>query len=91
MKTTMRDKVCQLIGKYQFLEEDFLDKAFLKASMGGGLAGFYSKLANLLAVCAAVSGRPEKLLEEDEPQQPRRTPARPPRRQVVRGLSGTGS
>lgn len=22
MKTTMRDKVCQLIGKYQFLEED---------------------------------------------------------------------
>ena len=22
MKFTMRDKVCQLIGKYQFLEED---------------------------------------------------------------------
>ena len=22
MKATMRDKVCQLIGKYQFLEED---------------------------------------------------------------------
>ena len=30
MKTTMRDKVCQLIGKYQFLEEDFRSKSFFK-------------------------------------------------------------
>lgn len=30
MKTTMRDKVCQLIGKYQFLEEDFRSKPFFK-------------------------------------------------------------
>lgn len=30
MKTTMRDKVCQLIGKYQFLEEDFRSKSFFQ-------------------------------------------------------------
>lgn len=68
MKTTMRDKVCQLIGKYQFLEEDFLDKAFLKASMGGGLAGFYSKLAESAQsdMCGRFLADLKKLLEEDE-------------------------
>lgn len=40
MKLTMRDKVCQLIGKYQYLEKYFLDKALLKASMCSGPVGF---------------------------------------------------
>lgn len=68
MKTTMRDKVCQLIGKYQFLEEDFLDKAFLKTSMGGGPAGFYSKLAESAQadMCGQFLADLKKLLEEDE-------------------------
>lgn len=68
MKTTMRDKVCQLIGKYQYLEEHFLDKAFLKTSMGGGPAGFYSKLAESAQadMCGQFLADLKKLLEEDE-------------------------
>lgn len=68
MKTTMRDKVCQLIGKYQYLEEYFLDKAFLKTSMGGGPAGFYSKLAESAQsdMCGQFLADLKKLLEEDE-------------------------
>ena len=30
MKITMRDKACQLIGKYQFLEEDFRSRSFFQ-------------------------------------------------------------
>lgn len=69
MKTTMRDKVCQLIGKYQFLEEDFLDKAFLKASNGGWpCQAFYSKLAESAQadMCGRFLADLKKLLEEDE-------------------------
>lgn len=68
MKTTMRDKVCQLIGKHQYLEEYFLDKAFLKTSMGGGPAGFYSKLAESAQadMCGQFLADLKKLLEEDE-------------------------
>lgn len=68
MKFTMRDKVCQLIGKYQYLEEHFLNKASLKASMGGGLAGFYSKLAESAQadMCGQFLADLKKLLEEDE-------------------------
>ena len=68
MKTTMRDKVCQLIGKYQYLEEYFLDKAFLKTSMGGGPASFYSKLAESAQadMCGQFLADLKKLLEEDE-------------------------
>lgn len=68
MKTTMRDKVCQLIGKYQYLEEYFLNKASLKASMGGGPAGFYSKLAESAQadMCGQFLADLNKLLEEDE-------------------------
>ena len=68
MKTTMRDKVCQLIGKYQYLEEYFLDKAFLKASIGGGPVSFYSKLAESAQadMCGQFLADLNKLLEEDE-------------------------
>lgn len=31
MKTTMRDKVCQLIGKYQYLEDYYKTKAAIQA------------------------------------------------------------
>ena len=33
MKTTMRDKVCQLIGKYQYLEDYYKTKAAMKADI----------------------------------------------------------
>lgn len=68
MKTTMRDKVCQLIGKYQYLEEYFLNKASLKASTGSGPAGFYSKLAESAQadMCGQFLADLNKLLEEDE-------------------------
>lgn len=68
MKTTMRDKVFQLIGKYQYLEEYFLNKASLKASTGGGPAGFYSKLAESAQadMCGQFLADLKKLLEEDE-------------------------
>lgn len=32
MKTTMRDKVCQLIGKYQYLEDYYKTKAAIYTS-----------------------------------------------------------
>lgn len=79
MKTTMRDKVCQLIGKYQYLEEYFLDKAFLKASIGGGPVSFYSKLAESAQadMCSQFLADLKNLLEEDEAaaaqEDPRRT------------------
>lgn len=68
MKTTMRDKVCQLIGKYQSLEEYFLDKALLKASMCSGPVGFYSMSAESAQVdmCGQFLVDLNKLLEEDE-------------------------
>lgn len=79
MKTTMRDKVCQLIGKYQYLEEYFHDKALLKASMCSGPVGFYSKLAEPAQadMCSQFLADLNKLLEEDEapaaPEDPRKT------------------
>lgn len=68
MKTTMRDKVCQLIGEYQHLEEYFLDKALLKASMCSGPVGFYSKSAESAQadMCSQFLADLKKLLEEDE-------------------------
>lgn len=68
MKTTMRDKVCQLIGKYQYLEEYFHNKAFLKASICSGPVGFYSKLAESAQadMCGQFLADLNKLLEEDE-------------------------
>lgn len=68
MKTTMRDKVCQLIGKYQYLEEYFHNKAFLKASIRSGPVGFYSNLAESAQadMCGQFLADLNKLLEEDE-------------------------
>lgn len=75
MKTTMRDKVCQLIGKYQGLEEYFYKKALLK-SLIGGPAGFYSKPveSEQADMCGQFLADLNKLLEEDEaPADPRKT------------------
>ena len=68
MKTAMRDKVCQLIGKYQFFEEYFRNKAFLKASIGSNPVGFYSKPAesSQADMCGQFLADLNKLLEEDE-------------------------
>lgn len=68
MKTTMRDKVCQLIGKYQYLEEYFHDKAFLKVSIGRDPVSFYGKLAESAQadMCGQFLADLNKLLEEDE-------------------------
>ena len=68
MKITMRDKVCQLIGEYQYLEEYFLDKALLKAAMCSGPVGFYSKSAESAQadMCGQFLADLKKLLEEDE-------------------------
>lgn len=71
MKTTMRDKVCQLIGKYHALEEYFYNKAFLKASIGSDLAGFYSFYSKSVEseqadMCGQFLADLNKLLEEDE-------------------------
>lgn len=68
MKTTMRDKVCQLIGKYQFFEEHFHNKAFLKASIGRDPDSFYGKLAESAQadMCGHFLADLKNLLEEDE-------------------------
>lgn len=65
MKTTMRDKVCQLIGKYQFLEEDFRSKSFFKT---GPFCGPYgqSEEAIKARMCGQFLADLNKLLEEDE-------------------------
>lgn len=65
MKTTMRDKVCQLIGKYQFLEEDFRSKSFFKT---GPFCGPYgqSEEAIKARMCGRFLADLNKLLEEDE-------------------------
>ena len=76
MKTTMRDKVCQLIGKYQFLEEDFRSKSFFKP---GPFCGPYgqSEEAIKAKMCGQFLADLKKLLEEDEAaaaqQDPRKT------------------
>ena len=65
MKTTMRDKVCQLIGKYQFLEEDFRSKSFFKS---GPFCGPYGQPEEAIKVkmCSQFLADLNKLLEEDE-------------------------
>lgn len=73
MKTTMRDKACQLIGKYQFLEEDFRSKSFFKS---GPFCGPYgqSEEAVKAKMCGQFLADLNKLLEEDEaPADPRKT------------------
>ena len=65
MKTTMRDKVCQLIGKYQFLEEDFRSKSFFKP---GPFCGPYDQPEEAIKakMCSQFLADLNKLLEEDE-------------------------
>lgn len=73
MKTTMRDKVCQLIGKYQFLEEDFRSKSFFKP---GPFCGPYDQPEEAIKakMCSQFLADLNKLLEEDEaPADPRKT------------------
>lgn len=68
MKFTMRDKVCQLIGKYQLLEEDFRSRSFFKS---GQFCGPYCQEE---AIKAKMYGQfltdLNKLLEEDEKEDP---------------------
>lgn len=90
MKTTMRDKVCQLIGKYQYLEDYYKTKAAINAQKSFLGGGFIIRLAEPAQadMCSQFLADLNKLLEEDEAaaaQEDR------PGWQVVRGLSGTGS
>ena len=61
MKTTMRDKVCQLIGKYQYLEDYYKTKAAI-------YTGFIIRPAELAQadMCGQFLADLNKLLEEDE-------------------------
>lgn len=65
MKTTMRDKVCQLIGKYQYLEEDFRSKSFFKS---GPFCGPYVQPEEAIkaTMCSQFLADLKNLLEEDE-------------------------
>lgn len=65
MKTTMRDKVFQLIGKYQFLEEDFHSSSFFKS---GPFCGPYGRSEEDIKakMCGQFLADLNKLLEEDE-------------------------
>lgn len=65
MKPTMRDKVCQLIGKYQFLEEDFRSKPFFKPGSFRDPYG-QSDEAIKAKMCGQFLTDLNKLLEEDE-------------------------
>lgn len=66
MEFTMRDKVCQLIGKYQFLEEDFRSRSFfIKAEPFCGPYG-QSEEAIKAKMCGQFLTDLNKLLEEDE-------------------------
>ena len=72
MKTTMRDKVCQLIGKYQYLEDFYKTRAALKADIDM----YKSVCGNSLIIrpaepaqadmCGQFLADLNKLLEEDE-------------------------
>lgn len=72
MKTTMRDKVCQLIGKYQYLEDYYKTKAAMKADidMYKSVCGnsFIIRPAEPAQadMCGQFLADLNKLLEEDE-------------------------
>lgn len=65
MKETMRDKVCQLIGKYQYLEEDFSSKSVFKSGMFCSPYG-QAEEAVKAKMCGQFLTDLNKLLEEDE-------------------------
>lgn len=83
MKKTMRDKVCQLIGKYQYLEDYYKTKAALKADIDTykSLCGrsFIIRPAEPAQadMCSQFLADLKNLLEEDEADatqvDPRRT------------------
>lgn len=87
MKITMRDKVCQLIGKYQYLEDYYKTKAAIYTS-------FIIRPAEPAQadMCGQFLADLNKLLEEDEAAAAQDDPPQDrPGGQVVRKLSGTGS
>lgn len=61
MKTTMRDKICQLIGKYQYLEDYYKTKSAI-------YTGFIIRPAEPVQadMCGQFLADLNKLLEEDE-------------------------
>jgi hypothetical protein len=76
MKTTMRDKVCQLIGKYQYLEDYYKTKSAIQAQKSFLDGGFIIRLAEPAQadMCGQFLADLNKLLEEDEaPADPRKT------------------
>lgn len=76
MKTTMRDKVCQLIGKYQYLEDYYKTKAAIHAQKGLLDGGFIIRLAEPAQadMCGQFLSDLNKLLEEDEAVEPKEAP-----------------
>lgn len=68
MKTTMRDKVCQLIGKYQYLEDYYKTKAAINTQKSFLDGGFIIRLAEPAQadMCGQFLADLNKLLEEDE-------------------------
>lgn len=68
MKTTMRDKVCQLIGKYQYLEDYYKTKSAIQAQKRLCDGGFIIRLAEPAQadMCVQFLADLKKLLEEDE-------------------------
>ena len=68
MKTTMRDKVCQLIGKYQYLEDYYKTKAAINAQKSFLDGGFIIRLAEPAQadMCGQFLADLNKLLENDE-------------------------
>lgn len=67
MKFTMRDKICKLIGKYQFLEEDFCSKSFC-SPYGQSEEAIEAKM------CGQFLADLKKLLEDDEAVEPKEDP-----------------
>ena len=68
MKTTMRDKVCQLIGKYQYLEDYYKTKAAIHAQKRLCDDGFIIRLAEPAQadMCGQFLSDLKQLREEDE-------------------------
>ena len=94
MKFTMRDKVCQLIGKYQYLEDYYKTKAAINAQKSFLDGGFIIRLAEPAQadMCGQFLADLNKLLEEDEAAAAQEDPPQDrPGGQVARGLSDTGS
>lgn len=68
MKTTMRDKVCQLIGKYQYLEDYYKTKAAIYTQQSVCGNSFIIRPAEPAQadMCGQFLADLNKLLEEDE-------------------------